>query len=282
MQFPQTFVPVGSRVGVVPMITEFFLLVATFAFLAAFVFFLVSKNSVAPRHRAAAILSAVIMLVAGASYWIIRTYYHDLLHLIDATADPSARRKVMHDAFLAINQYRYADWAITTPLLLLNMVLMLRVRPREVLGPIAVLLAADFWMILAGFIGEQALDPRDGSVLAGHRFFWGGVSTMGYAGVVFVLFRFFWARYGGRQDDDTAAAFRLMILSTVTVWGVYPIGYMIPALFPKWDLNFVHIAFTLADVVNKVGLGVVGYMAGAHELEKRVPEEAMQSARMVA
>ena len=282
MQFPQTFVPMGSRVGVLPMITEFFLLTAAFAFLGAFVFFLASKNSVAPRHRSASINSAVIMLVAGASYWLIRTYYHDMLHQIDAIADAGARRKVMHDAFLAINQYRYMDWAVTTPLLLLNMVLILRVKPREILGPLALLLAADFWMILAGFIGEQALDPHDGTVLVWHRLAWGGVSTIGYLGVLFMLFRFFKPRFGTRGEDETATAFQLMILSTVTFWGVYPIGYMIPAVFPKWDLNSVHIAFTVADLINKIGLAVVAYLAGAHELEKRVPEEAIQSARIVA
>ena len=268
--------------GVLPMVTEFFLLVAAFGFLAAFVFFLVSKNSVAPRHRDSAIISAVIMLVAGASYWLIRTYYHDLLHQIDAIPDQGARRKVVRDGFLAINQYRYMDWAVTTPLLLLKMVLVLRVKPREVLWPLTLLLAADFWMILAGFIGEQALDPRDGTVLAGHRLFWGGLSTIGYAVVVWMLFRYFGPRFGSRGDEDSAAAFRLMALSTVTFWGVYPLGYMVPALLPKFDLNWVHIAFTVADLINKVGLGVVAYMAGAHELEKRVPEESIQAARMVA
>ncbi len=222
------------------------------------------------------------MLVAGASYWIIRAYYHDMLHQIDAIADLAARRKVMHDAFLAINQYRYMDWAVTTPLLLLKMVLILRVKPREVLGPIALLLLADFWMILAGFIGEQGLNPSDGTVIAGHRLFWGWASTAGYAVIVCMLFRYFGPRFGGAGEDESGAAFRLMILSTMTFWGVYPVGYMIPALFPKCDFNWLHIAFTVADLINKIGLGVVAYMAGSQELERRVPEESIQSARMVA
>ena len=264
------------------MVTEFFLLSAAFAFLAGFVFFLTSRNSVAPRHRDSAILSAVIMLVAGASYFLVRRYFHDMLHQIEATPDATSRRKIIHDGFLAINQYRYMDWAVTTPLLLLKMVLILRVKPREVLWPLTALLLADFWMILAGFVGEQMLDPRNGTVLAGPRYLWGGLSTVGYVVVVGLLFRYFGPRYGERGDEETAFAFRLMILSTVTTWGVYPLGYMVPALWPKFDLNWVHIAYTVADVVNKVGLGVVAYMAGAHELERRVPEEAIQSARMVS
>ena len=47
-------------------------------------------------------------------------------------------------------------------------------------------------------------------------------------------------------------------------------------------MNWVHIAFTVADLVNKVGVGVVAYLAGAQELERRVPQESVQHARMVA
>ena len=89
-------------------------------------------------------------------------------------------------------------------------------------------------------------------------------------------------RYGGDADDPSGRAFRLMAWSTVTTWGVYPLGYLVPVVFPHADLNWVHLSFTVADIVNKLGVGVVAYLAGAQELEERVPRESVQKAWLVA
>ena len=283
MQFVETFVPTAREVGLLPILTEQFLNIALFSFAGAFVFFLASRNSLAPWHRASGTLTAVICLVAGASYWFIRTYYHDLLHALATVppADVPRRRQLIHDGFFAIGGYRYMDWAVTTPLLLLKMVLTLKVKPREIMGTIAVLLGADFLMVVAGAIGDQQFNA-DGSVRVGAHLLWGTISTGFYLVIPYGLFYRLWPRFGGHGDDSSGRAFRLMALSTVTTWGVYPLGYLVPALWPGADLNWVHLAFTVADVVNKVGVGVVAYLAGAQELEERVPRESVQKAWLVS
>ena len=282
MQFPQTFVPTAHEVGLLGMTTELFITLGFFGFAGAAVFFLTTRNSIAPWHRSSASLSVVICFVACVSYGFIRFYYHDMLHQVALTQDPVARKGVIHDAFFAIGQYRYADWAVTTPLLLLKMVLILKVKPREIMGWIVLLLGADFWMIYAGSIGDQQFSPKDGSLLVRAHLLWGTLSTVGYLVIPYVLFVRLGPRYGGRADDESGHAFRLMALSTVTTWGVYPLGYLVPVIFPHADMNWVHLAYTAADAVNKVGVGVVAYLAGAQELERRVPQESVQHARMVA
>lgn len=281
MTFPETFVPTAREVGLLPMLTELFFVAAMFSFAAGFVFFLTSRPSVAPWHRASTTLSAVICLVAAASYAFIRYYYHDMLHQVVLVAqDPGGKRRVIHDAFFAIGQYRYMDWAVTTPLLLLKMVLALKVKPREISGWIALLLGADFFMVITGSIGDQQFGP-DGALLAGRHLLWGTVSTLGYLVIPSVLFWRLGPRYGGRADDESGHAFRLMALTTVTTWGVYPLGYLVPVLFPAADLNWVHLAYTVADVVNKIGVSVVAFLAGVEELDRRVPKESVQHGRFV-
>lgn len=281
MQFPQTFVPTARDVGVLPMVTEFFLVGAMLAFASGFVFFLGSKNSVAPWHRSGALLSAVICLVAAASYWLVHYYYHDMLHQLAATADAASRRRLIRDAYFAINPYRYMDWAVTLPLLLWRMVLLLKVKPREVLGRLALLLGAAFWMVLAGFIGEQQLGP-DGLVLAWRHSAWGLAATIGYVGILYILFHRLAPLPGHRTEDETGQAFRLMTWTTVTVWGVYPLAYLASALLPRLDLNWVQIALTVADLAGILGVGLAGYLAGAAELERRVPPEAIQPGRLAS
>ena len=281
MNFPQTFVPTAHEVGLLPMVTELFFVVALFSFVAGFVFFLSSRHSVAPWHRTSAGLSAVICLVAAASYAFIRYYYHDMLHQVVFEHDPVSKKRVMHDAFFAIGQYRYMDWAVTTPLLLLKMVLILKVKPREIMGWIALLLGADFFMVITGSIGDQQFNPADGTLLVGRHLIWGAISTLGYLVIPYVLFVRLGPRYGGRHDDESGHAFRLMALPPVPTWGVYPLGYLATGLFASLDVNWVHLAFTVADIVNKVGVGVVAYLAGVEELDRRVPKESVQHARFV-
>lgn len=261
------------------MLTEFFLLVAVFSFLGMAVFSLATKNEVAPEHRVSAVLTAIICAVAGLSYLFIHHYFHEMLEPLSQAASGSERRHIIFASYLAIGQYRYMDWAITTPLLLLKNVLLLKIRPSEEPRTIALLLAADFWMILAGYIGEQQLGPS-GEVLAGAHYRWGFLSTLGYLVIPLILLSLY-RRYAARVGREERLAYRLLGYATVTTWGVYPIGYLVPAMFPNADLNWVHIAFTVADVVNKVGIGVIAYLAGAKVLERVVPKEATMPARTV-
>jgi sensory rhodopsin len=279
MQFPQSFVPTAGQVGVLAMVVEFLLSGAVFAFFGASLFFLATRNQVAPRHRAAAALAAVIVAVAGLSYWGIESYYHDMLHQLAATEDPAARRKLVHDAYLAIGQYRHMDWIVTAPLLLLKIALVLKVKPREMAWPIFGLMAAGLWTVFASFIGEQQLGS-DGAVLIGRRCLWGVLATLGFAAIPAIFFLWLTPRFGGARQDEEGRAFRFMVWLVVGSWGVYALGYLAPALSPHANLNWLHVALTAADLIDKIGIGAAAYLVGAAELERRVPHEAIQSSRI--
>ena len=281
MQFPESFLPTARDVGPLSMVVEMFLLAAQFGFLAAFIFFLARGNSVHPAHRAPNALSAALCLVGVLAYWLIHTYYRDMMHGVSIRHDAGDKRLFIHDAFYAIGQYRYTLWAVAAPLLLLKMVLILKVKPREIFGWIALLLGADFWMVLSSSIGDQQFSPVDGTLLVRWHLFWGTLATVGYAVIPAVLFGRLGPRYGGWKDDESGHAFRWLAFSTVTTWGIYPLGYLVPAIFPHADTNWVQMAYTVADVVNLIGASLVAYLAGADELARRVPPEAVQSARIV-
>ena len=51
---------------------------------------------------------------------------------------------------------------------------------------------------------------------------------------------------------------------------------------PELSLNWVRIAFTVADMVNRIGAAVVVYIAAAKLAERRVPEEEVADARQLA
>lgn len=253
------------------MITWFFMLIAFYAFVGNFIFALASRTSVAPEHRISRNYTAIIAALAGISYFLIQDYYRDMLDELADLADPADRQALINLSYNAIGQLRYMDWAITTPLLLLKVVSMVKIHYREHRSLVNTLLAADFFMILTGYIGEQQLTV-DNQILIVPKLVWGAVSTVGYVIIVVTLWRI-WRTFAQESSvhPEERWAFRLMALMTVTFWGVYPIGYILTTI-DGINLNWVHISFSVADIINKVGVGTIAFQAAEQVLERRVAE----------
>ena len=279
MKLHDFFVTNAGQAGLVQMLTEYMLEAAFLCFFLMAVFCLASKDAVAPAHRVSATITALICLAAAVSYALIRTYYHATLETLVATDDPAEQHRIIYQAYINIGQYRYMDWTVTTPLLLVKNVLMLRVKVHQAPGALAALLTADVLMVLFGYIGEQQIG-EDGSIQAGPHYLWGSISTLFYLIIPVVLYRIYRC-FAHQAEPEERLAYRWLAYATVTTWGVYPLGYLVPTLFPRANLDWLHIAFSLADVYNKVGLGVVAYITAAKLLEKKVPEEQVMPARAV-
>ena len=279
MHFQEFFVTHAGQAGLSSVLTEYILVITFFSFFAMAVFSLATKGSVSPEHRTSSVLTAVICLVAGCSYVIIRTYYHAMLETLVKLPDAGARHDLLYTSYLAIGQYRYMDWTVTTPLLLVKNVMLLKGKPSQMPGTLTVLVAADLLMILTGYIGEQQIDAN-GVMLAGPHYLWGTISTVFYLVIPVILYRVYQQR-ASLAEPEERRAYRWLAWATVTTWGVYPLGYLVPALYPQADLNWVHVAFSVADVYNKVGLGIVAYLAAAKLMEKAVPKEEVQAGRTV-
>jgi len=253
------------------MVTYFFLAVAAYSFVGNLIFSLATHSSVAPEHRTSRVFGSIVAAVAGLSYFLILSDYHHMLEDLAKLTDEASRHQLINRSYNAIGQYRYMDWAVTTPLLLLKMVGVLRIKPHEAKRAIFTLLAADFFMVLTGYIGEQQLTSA-GEIIATQKLLWGAISTVGYVIIPFILLRL-WKRFKDRAKEPERRAYKWMALTTVTTWGVYPVGYLLT--MTDLNLNWIHISFTIADVINKVGVAAVVYLAAKKLLEERVPEEAV-------
>lgn len=246
----------ADQVGIMPMIVNFTFFVAYISMGAAFVFFLASRDSVAPEYRTALTISALIVGIAAFHYFYMKGLYTDTLPLYAAAgAVPS---DLARQSFLGIINFRYMDWLITTPLLVAKIPLA-AAAGRKVGKIITYLIIADLIMIIAGFIGEQQLTAT--GVAVGSRLFWGFISTIGYVGIVYFLYTTV-REMAKTAEPEEQWAVKLMSLFVITGWGIYPLGYMIPALFPQFDLNIVHVVYNLGDQINKIGPGIVLYLAG--------------------
>lgn len=269
MTFGDSFVPTAGEVGILPMITYFLMAAAGYAFLGNVIFSLATQGSVAPEHRISRVYGAIIATVAGVSYFLITHFYHEMLHGLSGLHSPEERAALIRRSYQAIGQYRYIDWSITTPLLLLKATSMLRIKYEEATTAITVLLLADVFMVLTGYVGEQQL-TASGEIIQSGKLLWGAISTVGYVVVVVVLYGLY-KRFAARGNDRERWGFRAIGITTVTTWGVYPLGYMLT--LTSIDLNYIHIAFSVFDIINKVGVSLIAYLVSKELLDDRLNEK---------
>ena len=280
MEFSGIYIPTAAGVGLLAMIAWYTMVVAMFAFFGGFVFFLSSQGRVVPEHRVSMVIHAIICGVAGLSYFLIQDNYRHFLQSLDhqnLAAGAAGNNNLINAGYVAIGQYRYFDWSITTPLLLLGSVLILRLRVRDVLWPVVGLMVADLFMIFTGYIGDNKITAT-GNILSGQRQFWGIISTIGYIFIPILLFTAF-RKYQKTAHAEENRAFMTMAYATITTWGVYPIGYALLVYAPNYNPNWNQIFFSIFDVINKVGVGVVAYWAAASVVERLNPSRDNPAAR---
>jgi bacteriorhodopsin len=202
---------------------QYALFVASFAFLAATVYFLIEKPDVRRDHQPITITSALITLVAALSYFYMSREY------VPGQPFP------IH--------YRYIDWTITTPLLLGKFMYVLGLGRRG-RGLFLTLAALDLWMIVFGFVADLAGPGTTESWI------WYTVSWLGYIGILVLMF----VRLTPlARDSEMPKTFLTMRAFVVFGWLVYPIAFVLPTLGVATEVRDLSIA--IADMANKILFG---------------------------
>ena len=199
----------------------------------AFVYFLTQMKAVKEQYRSAVSVSAVVVGIAGYHYFRIWSDFGEMK---------------MNEG------YRYADWLITVPLLIIELLIVLGVSADLRKRLMKSLLPATVLMIGLGYPGEVA------SASGTKWLFW----VLAMIPFVFIL----WTLYGQlqaaatRETPEVAAAIKNATYVLLATRLVYPIAY----LFPVFDANsgtletLRQVGYTFADITAKglYGLMVVG------------------------
>jgi bacteriorhodopsin len=214
---------------------------------AALLYFLLVRNRVAPQHRMAVTLS--ILVVGIALYHYVRIFGSW------ADAFSSVGGEYVQDGEPFNEGYRYVDWLLTVPLLLAELVVVLKLTQSKTRSLIVRLSIAAVAMIAFGYPGEIA--AADSSA----RTVWGVLSTLPFLYILYVLFVEL-GRSLERQSGNVKKlvdGLRYIILAT---WGIYPIAYMLPSLIDDTANAEVarQVMYSAGDVLAKplFGLLVLG------------------------
>ena len=263
MEIADSFVPTAGTVGLLSMVTYFFMVVAVLISLAIFITTITqNRNQPSPPNMPPRRLVLTLLAIASAStglaYCLIQLYYHHVLTEFPIVSDATDRQTLIRESYNAIGQYRYMVWFVTAPILLILVVAPLGLPWKTNKRLVVSLLAATLLMVFTGYIGHQQLS-FDNEIMTGPKLMWGGISFLCYGYIAISLYRL-WKEKG--QSDRQ---FRTMALVFVSSWGIYLLGYGLTV--SSIDFNWIHIAYTLTDMVSQISIGLISYVTWSKALD---------------
>lgn len=210
---------------------------------AATVFFFLSRSQVAKEYKTALTVSGVVTLVACYHYFRILNSWEGAYVITNGQLALSGVK--FNDA------YRYVDWLLTVPLLLIELILVMRLTQAETIAKSTKLGGLAALMIILGYPGEIAVD-------SGTRWLWWGAAMIPFVLIVIDL-------YVGlkKSVESQPVAVRGMVesarLITVLSWCFYPAVFVLPmiGLTGGSATTAVQIGYTICDIIAKAMFGVL-------------------------
>jgi bacteriorhodopsin len=233
----------------------------TFATMAAATLFLwFGRSQVGPAYKTALTISGLVCAIAAYHYFRIFESWESAYELKDGVL--TATGVAFNDA------YRYVDWLLTVPLLLIELILVMRLSQSETSSKCMRLGFAAALMIILGYPGEIAGDNST-------RALWGTLSAIPFLYIVWELFKGLGESIE-RQPESVRKLIKDARLVTFGSWGFYPIVYMIPytSLGGGTVETAVQIGYTIADLIAKAGVGVLIYVIAVRKTAVEYTEMA--------
>lgn len=205
-------------------------------------FLLISLPRILPRYRNAITVAIIVCGIAAYHYFRIFDSFKEAF-VTDAKGGMGTYSQAAGASF---NEgYRYVDWLLTVPLLLVELVAVLALARSVQRGLLVRLVPAAALMIILGYPGEISGDN-------GIRGLFGLLSTIPFLYILFVLFTQLSKSLALQPEGvrKTLGNLRFLLLLS---WGVYPIAYLLPLLNVSGADAWVgkQVGYSLADIVAK-------------------------------
>jgi len=144
--------------------------------------------------------------------------------------------------------YRYIDWLITVPLLMIEFYIILKAVGASVsAGSFWRLLVGTLVMLIGGYLGEAQIV----SSLLGFI-----VGMIGWAVIIWEIFRGE-ASKAAESKEGIKSAFNALRIIVLVGWAIYPLGYVFGYMLGSVDDGSLNIIYNLADFVNKILFGLI-------------------------
>jgi sensory rhodopsin len=227
-------------------ITQAMFMLGFVAMAAGTLYFVLERSALKEEHRATATYAALVTFIAAIFYWQMK----------DVVGFPGVTDVTAIESTMSL---RYLDWVLTTPLLLLKfgIIASLAGAPK---GTTYRLVVADLVMIITGYFGEIGVPGSAGNYV---NFV---ISSLAWIYIAYTV----WNIKPTKGTALLKKSIETMKKFLVFGWVIYPIGTAVQEFLELSgsDAQTIELAvclaaiiYVIADIVNKVGFGVVAIKA---------------------
>ena len=212
------------------------------ALIASTVFFFLERDRVSAKWKTSLTVSGLVTLVAAVHYFYMRDVW------VATGSTPTV--------------FRYIDWLITVPLLMIEFYLILSAIAKVPVGVFWRLMIGTLVMLIGGYLGE-----------ARYMAVWPAfiIGMLGWAYILYEIFMGQASKINAQSSPPAVqSAFNTMRWIVTIGWAIYPVGYFFGYLTgsnPTDSANALNIIYNLADVLNKIAFGLIIWTVAVSETE---------------
>jgi bacteriorhodopsin len=218
--------------------------------------------AVKEKYQSAVIISGLVTFIAAYHYMRIFNSW------VEAYSFPTTSDGTVGDPVLTgvpfNDAYRYMDWLLTVPLLLLEILLVMNLTPEQHSSKAWALGGSAALMIITGYYGELVvagdLTPR-----------W----VCWFVSMAFFLYIVQELMVGlsdatSKESPEVAGKIRTAQIATVISWCTYPVVYLFPMLGISAATSVVSIqlGYCCSDIIAKCGVGLIIYQISKAKSEQ--------------
>ena len=218
--------------------------------MATTVFLWFRSSAVKDQYKSAVLISGLVTFIAAYHYLRIFNSWVEAYHYSVDKVDPVVTGVPFNDA------YRYMDWLLTVPLLLIEILLVMKLSEAEYSAKAKSLGVGSALMIVSGYYGELTVTGD----LTPRWICW-FISMIFFLYIVYELLVGLSAATNSEADPVVKGKIQTAQLVTVISWCTYPVVY----LFPMLGINAaqavvsIQLGYCASDIISKCGVGILIY-----------------------
>jgi len=206
--------------------------------------------AVQDKYRSAVLISGLVTFIAAYHYMrIFNSWVEAYAYTLDSP-NPTLTGVPFNDA------YRYMDWLLTVPLLLMEILFVMNLDPAVMSSKSWTLGIGSALMIVSGYYGELVVTGD----LTPRWICW-FISMIFFLFIVYELLVGLSEATASEPDAGIRAKIGQAQVVTVISWCTYPVVY----LFPMLGINAaeavvsIQIGYCVSDIISKCGVGLMIY-----------------------
>jgi len=214
------------------------------------------------KYKSAVIISGLVTFIAAYHYmrifnsWV-EAYTYTKVGFVNKAVNGSLEIGAPQLTGVPFNDaYRYMDWLLTVPLLLLEILLVMKLEPGSLNTKGWTLGLGSALMIVSGYYGELVVTGD----LTPRWVCW-FISMIFFLYIVFELMVGLSTATNDEQDAGVKSKLKLAQIATVISWCTYPVVYLFPMMgvSPAKSVVGIQLGYCVSDIISKCGVGLMIY-----------------------